>query len=237
MTPVAELLRSLEGREWTDERGEVVRVRFAPPLSEAEIDGLEAEWGMPVPAASRDVLRVTQVVEGVPLLDSVNFAGHWYRDVLEALFPYTLPIATDGYGNFWSVDVLPGSDVFGPVYYVCHDGGVVLYQCADVAAFIEGMIELVEPPHQGPLYLVQKGLPIEDDQEDGNRTGGEVGMEPEEALASDDEVLRAFARSLPPEVAWIADMRNARIGQGFVTHDPEEFIRHPSEHLFARLYV
>lgn len=231
MTRVAGLLRSLNGRTWTNRRGDVERVELAPPLSEAEIDALAAQWGVPVPADARDVLRVTQAVGPLPLVDWVNFTGTWDRHVLDALFPYTLPIAADGYGNYWSVDPLPGSEVFGPVFYVCHDPGTVVYQCADVAAFIEGLLELAEPPHQGPLHRVheQEVYAI--------GTGTETGVEPEAALASDDEVLRAFAESLPPEVAWIADMRSARRGQGFVTHDPEEFIRHPSEHLFARLYV
>lgn len=227
MTHVAGLLRSLEGREWTNRSGEVERVELAPPLSDAEIDALEAEWGMPVPAAARDVLRVTQQVGPLPMLDWVNFTGTWDRDVLVELFPYTLPIAADGYGNYWSVDVLPGSDVFGPIFYVCHDPSTVVYQCADVAAFIEGLIALTEPPHQGPLHIVHEQV----------GTGAEAGMEPEAALASDDEVLRAFAESLPPEAAWVADLRGARTGDWFETHDPTEIVRHPSERLFARLYV
>jgi hypothetical protein len=231
MTRVAELLRSLEGREWTNRAGKVERVELAPPVSEAEIDALAAEWGVPVPAAARDVLRVTQGVGPLPMLDWVNFTGTWDRDVLEALFPYTLPIAADGYGNYWSVDVLPGSDVFGPVFYVCHDPSTVVYQSADVAAFIEGLIELTQPPHAGPLHFVHEQAVY------AVCHGNEAGVEPEEALASGDEVLRAFAESLPPGVALIADLRNARMGDGFVTHDPEEFIRHPSERLFARLYV
>lgn len=231
MTRVAGLLRSLEGRTWTDEDGEAERVELGPPLSDAEIDALAAEWGVPVPADARDVLRVTQEIGSVPVLDWVNFTGTWGRDSLESLFPYTLPIAADGYGNHWSVDVLPGSDVFGPVYYVCHDPSAVVYQCADVAEFIQGVLESTQPPHEGPLHFVHEQAVYE------VAPGNEVGMEPEEALASDDEVLRAFAESLPPGVAWIADMRNARTGEGFVTYLPEELIRHPSEHLFARLYV
>lgn len=231
MTRVAELLRSLEGREWTNRRGEVERVELGPPLSETEIDGLAAQWGVPVPADARDVLRVTREIGSLPLLDWVNFTGTWGRDVLEALFPYTLPIAADGYGNYWSVDVLPGSDVFGPVFYICHDPSTVVYQCADVAAFIEGLLELTEPPHEGPLHFVHEQAVYK------VCNGNEAGWEPEEALASDDETLRAFAESLPPGAAWIADMRTARTGEGFVTYNPTELIRHPSERLFARLYV
>lgn len=232
MTRVAELLRSLEGREWTYEEGDVRRVELGPPLSEAEIDALEEEWGMPVPADARDVLRVTREIGSLPILDYVNFSvSALDRQVLAELFPYTLPIAADAYGNQWSVDVLPGSKVFGPVFYICHDPSTVVYQCADVATFIEGLLELVTPPHEGPVHFVYEEAVYR------VGFGNEIGMELEAALESDDKVLRAFAESLPHEVAWIADMRRARIGEGFETHSPEEFIRHPSESLFARLYV
>jgi hypothetical protein len=39
-------------------------------------------------------------------------------------------------------------------------------------------------------------------------------LTPAGAAASDDPVLASFAASLPPE-AWIADLRQARFGDGF----------------------
>jgi cell wall assembly regulator SMI1 len=225
MTRAAELLRSLDGREWVDEDGDAERLELLPPLTDAEIDALADAWGVPVPADAREVLRVARGFESSPL-DVVEFSGEMDGAVLDDVFPHPLPIAHDGYGNYWIADLRPGSDVFGPVFFACHDPSVVVYQCADVAGFLEALAEMTEPPHKGPLDFVHEEASSE------VWSGGEAAVPRAVALASDDEVLRAFAESLPPD-ASIADMRAPRMGDGFRVPLRREFIRHPTERLFA----
>jgi hypothetical protein len=226
MSRAAELLGSLAGREWTDEDGDVRRLELLSPLAEPEIDALAAEWGMPVPQEARAVLRVASGMDESPL-DWVDFSGSTEAGVPEELFPRGVPIAGDGYGNYWIVDPRPGADVFGPVFFVCHDPSVVVYQCEDVGTFIEGLLEMMAPPHTGPLDFVHEQAAME------IWNGREAGMPREAALASPDEVLQAFAEPLPPD-AWIADMRSPRLGDGFRVLDPAAFVRHSTERLFAR---
>lgn len=225
LSRAAELLRSLDGREWTDEDGEQMRLELLPPLSDTEIDALAGKWGTPVPREARKVLRVARGIEASPL-DVVEFSGEMDGSVLDDVFPHPLPIAHDGYGNYWIVDLRPGLEVFGPVFFVCHDPPVVVYQCADVAGFLEALIEMTKPPHKGPLDFVHEEASSE-------IWGGREAAVPQAvALASDDEVLRAFAETLPPD-ASIADMRAPRTGDGFRAPRRREFIRHPTERLFA----
>jgi cell wall assembly regulator SMI1 len=223
MTRAAELLRSLEGRGWVDEDGDPERLELLPPLTDAEIDALAAAWGVPVPADARDVLRVTRGFAASPL-ESVELSGEMDGAVADEVFPHPLPIAHDGYGNYWVVDLRPGSEVFGPVFFVCHDPSVIVYQCADVAGFLDGLVQMTEPPHKGPLDFVheQASMAI--------WGGEEAGVPRAVALESPDEVLRAFAESLPPD-AFVADLRSPRTGDGFRVPLRREFIRHPTERL------
>jgi cell wall assembly regulator SMI1 len=221
----AELLRSLDGHEWVDADGDAERLELLPPLTDAEIDALASAWGVPVPPDAREVLRVARGIEASPL-DAVEFSGQMDGAVLDEVFPHPLPIAHDGYGNYWIVDLRPGSDVFGPVFFACHDPAVVVYQCADVAAFVEALAEMTKPPHTGPLDFVHEEASSE------IWGGRETAVQRAVALQSDDAVLRAFAETLPPD-ASIADLRSPRLGDGFRVPRRREFIAHPTERLFA----
>lgn len=225
MSRAAGLLRSLDGRAWVDEDGDAARLTLLPPLADAEIDALAAMWGVPVPPDARELLRVARGIGASPL-DAVEFSGEMDGAVADEIFPHPLPIAHDGYGNYWIVDLRTGSNAFGPVFFVCHDPSVVVYQCADVAGFIDALLEMTEPPHEGPLDLVHEQASSE------IWSGKETAVQRAAALASDDEVLRAFAESLPPDTS-IADMRAPRTGDGFRVPLRREFIRHPTERLFA----
>lgn len=229
MTRAAELLRSMDGREWVDEDGYATRLELLPALTDAEIDALAAAWGVPIPRDARKVLRVTRGIAPSPL-ESVEFSGEMAGEVAgevpDELFPHGMPIAHDGYGNYWVADLRPGSDAFGPVFFVCHDPAVIVYQCADVAEFLDGLLVMTEAPHTGPLHFVHEQAAAE------IWGGKEVAVQREVALASDDEVLRAFAETLPPD-ASVADMRAPRTGDGFRVPLYREFIRHPTERLIA----
>ena len=63
-------------------------------------------------------------------------------------FPYGLPIAADGYGNFWVVDLHPHTVHWGPIYFACHDPPVILYQADALEQFLAELFRMFKPPHQ-----------------------------------------------------------------------------------------
>ena len=67
---------------------------------------------------------------------------------LETLLPSGLPIAADGYGNFWVVDLTPDSTEFGPIFYACHDAPIILYQSDSLADFLTELFKMCSPPHE-----------------------------------------------------------------------------------------
>jgi hypothetical protein len=144
-------------------------------------------------------------------------------------FPHGIPIAGDGFGNYWIVDLFPQSTSWGPIYYWCHDAPVVLYQSPSLEHFLTELFKLSEPPY--------KSL-IDDVHEDRlfqvwNENPGV--MSQEECLRSHDHELQAFAEQLDPSFQ-IIDLRNAQVGFGFSwgRYGPRTVIRrHGSIPIFA----
>jgi cell wall assembly regulator SMI1 len=224
MSRAAELLRSVAGQRWIDEDGNENRFELLPPLTDDEMSSLEEDLGFALPAEARALLGVTRGLAQSPL-ESVDFAGLGGGAILEEIFPQAVSIAHDGFGNYWVVDASPDSDVWGPIFFLCHDPAVVVYQCADAATFIEQLLELAEPPYKGPLDFVHEAaMRI--------WSGRETVIDLDAALSSAGPVLRAYAADLAPEFL-IADFRTPQIGDGFSLKRVESLVRHPTERIFA----
>lgn len=219
------LLRSLAGREWIDEDGERRVLELLPGLSDPEIDALIPRWQAPVPGDARALLRVSRGFADSPL-ESVDFGGLPGGAAPQDLFPFAVPIAHDGFGNYWLVDVTPGTDALGAVFFLCHDPPVVAYQCGDVAAFLEALAEMTHPPYAGPLDAVHE------EESAAIWRGREAGVPRDAALGSGDEVLSDFAALLPAG-SVVADLRRPRTGEGFRVLDARTYVRHSTEAVFA----
>lgn len=208
---LAEIVRALDGAEWTDEDGRKERVRLMPPATAAQIAALESELPRPLPGEVRELLELTSGLEGSPF-ESVHFAGSDGFG-LDEVFPCCVPISHDGFGNYWVVDVTPNGTVWGPVYYACHDAPVIVYQAADLAEFLGQMTEMMKSPGAGnPVDFVHEDAVSKIWAENPSL------MEAKEAAESGDAELAEFAKSLEPrgEEVWrICDLRSPRIGDGF----------------------
>ncbi len=173
-------------------------VTVGPPMSREAIADLEVRSGE-MPREVRDLVEYAAgfSIDGL----AVRFAGDEAFE-FESAFPRGLPIAADGVGNFWVVDV--GADgSWGAVFFVAHDPPVILIQARDLIAFIEQVsaganaAELAEPY----VTAIWKRNPHV--------------IPHEQAVASTDDVLQEFAQQLGPDFV-IADLRDAAHGKGFV---------------------
>jgi hypothetical protein len=215
-------------RPLVSEDGEPVRLELLPPLSDSERTAFEGRLPCPLPSEVRELLSVCSGFEG-SAVDLVDFTGVRCLFTYEAVFPHGLPIAADGFGNFWVVDLLPTSQGWGPIYFACHDAPVILYQSPDLEHFLVELFKLSEPPHKSlvddvhedHLFQVWRDNP-------GVRSR-------EECLASDDADLRGFAKQLDPSFE-ILDLREPQLGFGFSwgRYGPSTVVRrHESLPLFA----
>ena len=226
MDPIEEISRA-QAAELVDEDGRPVTLELAPGLTPREIEALEAEAGVALAGELRRLLAHTAGIDGA--LDLIDFTGRSLDVALDETFPSGLPIAGDGFGNFWVADLAPAGDR-AKVFFACHDPPVVLYQGPSVAHFLHETFRMYVAPHRSL---------VDDVHED--RIHNVWGTNPgviarAQALASEDEALRAFAAALQHDDFEIVDLRDAEIGMGFSwgRHGPRtELRRHGDELLFA----
>lgn len=205
MTPL-DLVREASTKEFRSEDGEPISLTLLPGLSDSEIAAFESSLPCPLPSGIRDLLSFCRGFDG--LLESVDFAGLRDGFELPEVFPQGLPVAHDGYGNYWVVDLLPDSRSFGPIYFACHDAPVILFQSPTIEHFLLELFKLFTPPfksliddvHEDRIFDVWRKNP---------------GVLPHDrCIQSEDPQLASFARELDPSFQ-IVDLRNPRVGFGF----------------------
>lgn len=102
MNPIDEITRA-QAAELVDEDGDPVELELDRGLADAGIDALEEKIGVPLTGDLRDLLAYTTAIDGV--LGSVDFTGSGQDVEIAEILPAGLPIAGDGFGNFWVVDL------------------------------------------------------------------------------------------------------------------------------------
>ena len=205
VTPLG-IIRRAQARTLIDEDGNIVTLELLPGLSRAEMRDFARRVPCVVPEEIVELLGACSGLEGV--IDQVDFAGRLATFEFEAAFPHGLPLATDGFGNFWIVDLQPNSTRWGPIYFVCHDAPVILYQSDSLEDFLIELFRMLEPPHESLIDDVH-----EDRLARVWKTNPGV-LSHEQSFRSDDPVLSAFARELD-DTFRIVDLRGARPGDGF----------------------
>jgi SMI1 / KNR4 family (SUKH-1) len=205
LTPL-EIIRRAQAATLIDEDGDVVTLDLFPGLSRAELQDFAEQVPCRIPPEIAELLGACRGFYGT--VDQVDFTGRDLMFEFEAAFPHGLPIAADGYGNFWVVDLHPDTTGWGPIYFACHDAPVILYQAGSLEQFLGELFRMFEPPH---LSL------IDDVHEDRLahvwQTNPGV-LSHEQCLRSEDPNLSAFARELD-ESFQIIDLRLAKPGDGF----------------------
>jgi cell wall assembly regulator SMI1 len=205
VTSLADALRALAGRRLTDDDGATHVLELLPPATAEELRALESKLPGPLPQEIRTAFAVTTglangPLESFSLLDLEGFG-------LDEAFPYAYSIAHDGFGNYWILDVQPGAESWGPVWFACHDPAVIAFQAESIVAFLEQVVALWQPGRESTVAEVR-------DRAVHRLWRDDAHLQTPESAARGDAVLRAFAATLPPE-ARLADLRAARVGDGF----------------------
>ena len=204
---LVEIVENARRTPLVDEDGETVTFDLLPPLSDAEIDEFAKTLPCPLPDGVRELLSYCRGFEG-SVADVVDFTGQSFLFEHEAIFPHGVPTASDGFGNFWVVDLTAQSTDFGPVYFACHDAPIILYQSASLRDFLTELFRAGTPPHQSL---------VDDVHEDRlfrvwRKNPGVISHS--DCMRSSDSELAAFAGSL--DSSWsVVDLRGATPGMGF----------------------
>lgn len=112
MDAVSEI-KAAQGLSLTDEDGEPIELELGPAMSLGELEALEGSLGVPLPTEMREALAFARSIEGP--LDLIDFTGEPFAFEAPELFPRGVPIASDGFGNFWVADLAAVSTQSAPV--------------------------------------------------------------------------------------------------------------------------
>jgi hypothetical protein len=183
------------------------------------------EVGAPLPAELTAALSETRAIDGV---EPIDFTGRTMDVEAGELSPSGLPIATDGAGNLWLLDLTPDQRETAPVFFLCHDPPVFAFQSPTLGDFLEALFGKYEPPYESLVRDMQ----AERVHEIWRTNPGVIGRDA--ALGADVE-MSAFAATLGEEFD-IVDLRAPQAGMGFAwgRHGPRtELRRHGYVRLFA----
>ena len=202
MTPL-EIIHRAQAGTLIDEDGNAVTLELSPALSDSELQDFVNRLPCRIPPEIAELLGACRGFYGT--VEQVDFTGRDLMFEFEQVFPDGLPIAADGYGNFWVVDLHPDTTRWGPIYFACHDAPVILYQADSLEQFLSELFRMFEPPHQSLIDDVH-----EDRLAHVWRTNPGV-LSYEQCLESEDPILSAFARELDHSFQ-IIDLRLAKPG-------------------------
>jgi cell wall assembly regulator SMI1 len=205
MTPL-EIILQAQADALVDEDGHVVTFELLPGLSRSELREFESRLPCRVPPEITELLSACRGFYGT--IERVDLTGRDLMFEFEAAFPYGLPIAADGYGNFWVVDLHPCAVQWGPIYFACHDPPVILYQADSLEQFLDELFQMFKPPHQ---TLVDD---VNEDRLAHVWQSNPGVLSCEQCLRYGDPILSAFARELDGSFQVI-DLRRAKPGDGF----------------------
>lgn len=204
MRPI-EIVKEAQHKKLIDEDGQAIDLALLPPLTATELEDFAASLPCPLPGEMAELLKYCRGFEGT--LELVDFTGQSLMAEFREIFPHGVPIAGDGFGNFWVVDLQPNSTGWAPIYYLSHDPPTIVYQTDSLAHFLAELFRMF-PPHASEIDAVH-----EDRLADIWRTNPGV-LSYEVCLKSTDPDLAAFARELNDSYQ-IIDLRQPKIGDGF----------------------
>jgi len=225
---VTEQLKSILTEQYVSEDGDEYKVELLPGLTDQEIDNLAK--GVPSGQIPNDIRELLKFASGFEFsgLEEVTFNGI-AQFGFEEIFPNSVQLAGDGFGNFWILDIDQNGN-WGHVFFVCHDPAVVVKHSENLSEFIQHVDDFGKNGKTSNLDIIHEKSVMEIWQDDYNF------IELDNARQSNDTTLKEFALSLGDNFV-IADLRNRTNKSGFAwgKFGPkiENAVRHKSELLWA----
>lgn len=233
MTPKQQL-ESILSNQYESEDGDSYKVELLDGMTDSEIENLKSQLpNNNLPNEIKELLRFSKGFEFYGL-EEVRFDtfGHFG---FEELFPNSIQLAGDGFGNFWILDI-DSKGNWKSVYYVCHDPAVIVKHSENLSDFIKHVDEFGQKGNQSNLDIIHEktvmeiwdekvGI-MEKNEKDYNFENGQVEL-PEMFLVADltDKPIKTgfpWGKSGPntmiirptDEPIWIIEKR---VKQGFLS--------------------
>ena len=195
-------LESILASKYESEDGDLYKVELLDGMTNEEIT--EYKKQLPnnfLPTEIEELLKFSKGFEFFGL-EEVRFDsfGHFG---FEEMFPNSIQLAGDGFGNFWILDIDTNGN-WNSVYYVCHDPAVIVKHSEDLSQFIEQIDEFGKKGNESTLDIIHEQTVMEIWTE-------KVGIMEKNEKDYDFENKKIEF----PEMFLIADLTNEPIKTGF----------------------
>lgn len=200
MTPT-EKLKSFLDKKYESEVGDIYKIELLEGMSQFEIEELKGNLpNQHLPTEIKELLKFCRGFEFYGL-EEVRFdsLGHFG---IEEVFPNSIQLADDGFGNFWILDI-DSKGNWKEVYYVCHDPAVIVKHSNDLTQFIEHVEEFGRLGEESNLDTIHEQIVFDIWNE-------KVGIMERNERDYDFESTIEL-----PEAFLIADLTNEPIKTGF----------------------
>ncbi len=153
MTPKQQL-ESILSNQYESEDGDIYKVELFDELTDSEIETLKSQLpNTTIPNEIEELLRFSKGFKfyglGEICFDTFQNFG------FEEMFPYSIQLAGDGFGNFWVLDI-DSKGNWHSVYFVCHDPAVVVKHSENLAEFIKHVDEFGQKGDQSNLDIIHE---------------------------------------------------------------------------------
>jgi hypothetical protein len=201
MTPL-DKLKSILGNQYQSEDGETYKVRLLAGMTEKEIDTFRNT--LPNRFLPKDIDQLLAFSKGFEFygLEEIRFDSTEFG--FEEVFPYSIQLAGDGFGNFWVLDV-DSKGHWGEVYYVCHDPAVIVKHSTNLTQFIKHVDEYGRTGADSNLDIIHEKV-VMDIWE--NKAG--IMESNEKDYQFPEDILRQLS-----EMFLVADLTDQPIRTGF----------------------
>ena len=202
MKPIGKI-KSILNNEYESEDGDKYKVELFDGMSDNEIE--EFRKNLPKNNLPKEIEELLRFAKGFNFygLNEIRFDA--FREFgFEKVFPNSINLAGDGFGNFWILDI-DNNGEWKEIYYVCHDPPAIVKHSNNLSEFIHHVDEFGRLGRESNLDIIHEKIV------------GDIWTEKisiMEKNETDYEFSQEFM-TLLPEMFMIADLSDKPIQTGF----------------------
>ncbi|MFC3809399.1 SMI1/KNR4 family protein [Lacihabitans lacunae] len=202
MEPI-DILKSILNNEYETEDGDRYKVELEEGMTESEIKSfVKVLPNNFLDESIKELIRFSKGFNFHGLEDvSFNAFGHFG---LEEVFPNSIQLASDGFGNYWVLDIGNNGE-WKEVYFVCHDPAAIVKHSKNISEFIQHVDEFGRLGSESNLDIIHEKIVF--DVYEGK-------VENHEKSINEFDFPDEFITQLPEDYV-IIDLENQPIKSGF----------------------
>lgn len=207
MHPI-EQLKLMEKTSYVDSEGDIRRIKLKSGLTNKEIQKLKNS--IPSGRLNKELEELLKFTRGFKppggFLDEIYFDN--FSDIhFKSLFSHHVTFVGDGIGGYWIQEINQKGEL-GQIYLLGHDPAVLIKQAENLTEFLIQIDEYFKEVEESFFSKIYNNI-----ASDIYFGKGKL-LEQGEAINSTDKLIADFASNYN-EDWFIADLRNAKNGEGF----------------------